>query len=724
MYKNRGRISLLVSLVMLIMIVVAPGMAAALDSPIVKLPASNLTTPSLITPNLTNPNIIIPDLKIDPPKINLPVLVPSVNVKAIPLYRCWNGKVHWYTTNLDERNSWLAGGFKDEGITCYISPVPLPGTVPLYKCMLYNDMYYATSSAERDAVISKYGFAYVGIEGYAIAANNTSDGDVNVNRWYHPESDHSDGWEWLSGEVFVSSYDTDRHHFYQVDPASISGYNYEGVAFRGWSTPEVLQKIKVTDPNGGESLKAGTVQEITWTSAREGGEVNLYYAVDGGAANTWIKIAEGLPNGGSYSWTVPNKTSSNVVVQIGWEYYDNETDSRAYASDTNDTRFSIAGSGVLSPGIDLNLPILKVFPAAPSGLTVTPYLFSRLDLTWKDNSSSETGFTIERKPAGGFYAKLAAVGPNTTKHSDTSAQFGVTYYYRVKANGAFDSGYSNQATGLLQKIAVMPNIDYQKLIPVAPTGLNATAVAGDPKGVKLSWKASPSAVDGYIMERKAGAGAWQMSSTVGANKTSVTESGLSAGQSYNYRVVAYNMFLNSKPSNVVVYSPAGSSGGNAGAGQQVSLDFFIDKGVYNLNGVPTAMDVSPTIMEGRTMLPIRFVTDAIGADIQWFETEKKVLISQGPTAMELWIGQSQARINGLMVPIDPANSAVMPKIINGRTMMPLGFISEKLGCVVTWIPEARQVKIGFQGNKLDPQPEPPSPELNPQPEPPLPLLKW
>jgi hypothetical protein len=96
----------------------------------------------------------------------------TVTIKAVPLYRCWNGTVHWYTTNQEERDGWLASGFNDEGIACYISPA-LPYTVPLYKCMLYGDMYYATSSAERDAVISQYGFSYQGIEGYVIPANDT-----------------------------------------------------------------------------------------------------------------------------------------------------------------------------------------------------------------------------------------------------------------------------------------------------------------------------------------------------------------------------------------------------------------------------------------------------------------------------------------------------------------------------------------------------------------------
>jgi len=703
MCKGRGLVALLVSFVMLTMMAMVPGNAAASDGASVKLPVSNLSPSTDIIKRIPV----------------LPVVSESINIKAVPLYRCWNGRVHWYTTNVDERNSWLAGGFSDEGITCYISPVPLPNTVPLYKCMLYNDMYYATSSAERDAVISKYGFSYIGIEGYVPPGSNTSYGDVNVNRWYHPESDHSDGWEWLSGEKFVSSAEMDRHHFYQVDAAKIPGYNYEGVVFRAWSTAKVLQQIKIAAPNGGEALKAGDVQEIKWTSAVDGGEMNLYYATDGGAANTWVMIKEQLPNNGSYKWTVPDKTSSNVVIQARWLYYDNETDAWAYTNDTSDSRFSIAGSAILKPGIEPNLNILKVFPAAPTGLTVTPYLFTRLDLSWKDNASNETGFTIERKTAGGGYAQIAAVGANTTKYSDTSAQFCTTYYYRVKANGNFDSGYSNEAPGLLQKFAIMPDINYNKLIPAAPTGLTAEAVPGDPKGVKLTWQASTSDIDGYIIERKSGSEDWKMSSTVGDDKTSLTESGLNTNESYSYRVCAYNMFLNSKPSNIVSYNLNASSGGSNSASGQVILEFFIGKGTYSVNGAASAMDVSPIIKESRTLLPIRFVTEAIGANIQWLDAEKKVLINQGNTTIELWIGKNQARINGKSVNIDSDNASVMPLIVNGRTMMPLRFIAENLGCKVEWIPEFNKVKIGYQGNKLDPQPEPPMDWLDPQPEPPM-----
>jgi hypothetical protein len=631
----------------------------------------------------------------------------EVTIKAIPLYRCWNGYVHWYTTNEAERDSWLASGFNDEGITCYVSPVPLPNTVPLYKCMLYKDMYYATSSAERDAVVSQYGFTYQGIEGYVIPANNASYGDVNVNRWYRPEPNNSSGWEWLAGEQFSV---TQRHHFYQVEAGSIPGYNYEGVAFRAWNSPKVLQRIKINAPNGGEDLKAGNVQNISWTSTVNGGKMNLYYAMDGPASTSLIKIAEDLPNNGSYNWTVPNKAGSKVVIVARWSYRDNETGAWAYASDTSDSGFSITGSStIIKPGSstiidpDLITPIQTLpglFPAAPTGLTVSSYLSSRLDLFWKDNSANETGFKIERRTAGTFYAPIATVGPNTTQYSDTSAAAGTTYYYRVKATGGFDSDYSNEASGVLVKYIVAPDINYEIMLPAPPSGLVAASVPNDPQAVKLTWQASNPGIGGYIIERKTGSGDWEMTSTVGADKTSVTESGLAPNQTYSYRVRAYKLFLNSDPSNTIVFNTAASSGGIPGdspaVNGQVTMDFFIGQDSYNINGSALTMDVSPVIKESRTLLPIRFITEPIGAEIQWIDAEKKVIINQGSTIIELWIGNNKAEINGRSIPIDADNSSVMPLIINGRTMMPLRFIAENLGCEVKWIPEYNQIKIIYQ----------------------------
>jgi Fibronectin type III domain len=85
-------------------------------------------------------------------------------------------------------------------------------------------------------------------------------------------------------------------------------------------------------------------------------------------------------------------------------------------------------------------------PAAPSSLLATAPSCTAIDLSWTDNSSDETGFTIERSTDDVSFALLATVGPNTTNYTDTGLTPVTKYYYRVAAtNSAGDSTYSNTA---------------------------------------------------------------------------------------------------------------------------------------------------------------------------------------------------------------------------------------------------------------------------------------
>jgi len=83
---------------------------------------------------------------------------------------------------------------------------------------------------------------------------------------------------------------------------------------------------------------------------------------------------------------------------------------------------------------------------APSGLTATAASSSVINLSWKDNSSDEMGFAIERMPeSGGAYAQIGTVGANVKTYSDTGLPAYTKYYYRVRAmNGSIYSAYSNE----------------------------------------------------------------------------------------------------------------------------------------------------------------------------------------------------------------------------------------------------------------------------------------
>jgi len=114
-----------------------------------------------------------------------------------------------------------------------------------------------------------------------------------------------------------------------------------------------------------------------------------------------------------------------------------------------------------------------------------------------------------------------------------------------------------------------------------------------------------------------------------------------------------------------------------------------------VNDSPFEIDVPPIILEGRTLLPIRWVAEPLGAEVGWDGVEKKVTVTLKDTKIELWIGKSIARVNGVDTPIDPDNPKVVPIIKDGRTMLPVRFVAENLGCKVDWDQDTKTVTITY-----------------------------
>lgn len=85
---------------------------------------------------------------------------------------------------------------------------------------------------------------------------------------------------------------------------------------------------------------------------------------------------------------------------------------------------------------------------APADLKANLLAGPAVHLTWKDTSSAEHHFSIERKTGAGAFAEIATELLNTTAHHDATVESGMTYTYRVAA--AMDDGekspYSAEAT--------------------------------------------------------------------------------------------------------------------------------------------------------------------------------------------------------------------------------------------------------------------------------------
>jgi len=91
------------------------------------------------------------------------------------------------------------------------------------------------------------------------------------------------------------------------------------------------------------------------------------------------------------------------------------------------------------------------------------------------------------------------------------------------------------------------------------------------------------------------------------------------------------------------------------------------------------MGVAPIISQSSTMVPLRFVSEILGATVDWNASLQIVTITSGQRVIQLQIGSLIALVGTEVVSLTAA-----PMLSQGRTLVPLRFISESLGATVTW----------------------------------------
>lgn len=111
------------------------------------------------------------------------------------------------------------------------------------------------------------------------------------------------------------------------------------------------------------------------------------------------------------------------------------------------------------------------------------------------------------------------------------------------------------------------------------------------------------------------------------------------------------------------------------------LELTIGQNQARINGQLRPLDSAPVIINDRTMVPLRFIGEALGAQINWEESTRTVVIISGSKNLRLVVGQAG---EGLDSP---------PVIIGGRTMVPIRYIAEAFGAEVEWLGGSRTVVI-------------------------------
>ncbi|MHB0857657.1 MAG: fibronectin type III domain-containing protein [Anaerolineae bacterium] len=212
--------------------------------------------------------------------------------------------------------------------------------------------------------------------------------------------------------------------------------------------------------------------------------------------------------------------------------------------------------------------VVGVTPRAPTDLAISVKGTSAT-LTWADNSANETSFILERANDPGFTSGLTvvALAPNTVSYVDNTIKNNMTYYYRVVARNVVGDTWDYSDPNLNEG-ASFPTLTldsaYTNVVmlgqaptaPAAPTNL-AAALQPGPQ-VLLTWRDNSNNETGFVIERALAGGTFAPLTTVGANVTSYTDSAVTAGNTYTYRVKAINAGGESAYTNVasvVITSP-------------------------------------------------------------------------------------------------------------------------------------------------------------------------
>ncbi|MBQ2991538.1 MAG: caspase family protein, partial [Clostridia bacterium] len=169
-------------------------------------------------------------------------------------------------------------------------------------------------------------------------------------------------------------------------------------------------------------------------------------------------------------------------------------------------------------------------PSKPTGVTATKQGTSSIKVTW-NKVTGATGYYVYRSnSASGTYSKIATItSGSTVSYTNTGLSAGTTYYYKVAAyNSIGTSAQSSYASATTNVI-----------LPTIPTGFAASAQSSS--SIKLTWTKVSSATGYYIYRSTSSSGTYSKIATITSGSTvSYTNTGLSAGTKYYYRIAAYN----------------------------------------------------------------------------------------------------------------------------------------------------------------------------------------
>jgi FtsP/CotA-like multicopper oxidase with cupredoxin domain len=215
-------------------------------------------------------------------------------------------------------------------------------------------------------------------------------------------------------------------------------------------------------------------------------------------------------------------------------------------------------SGTSNPAVSNSVTLATAVPnGAPTLMTAAAAVLGSgqpvVNLAWKDNSTNESSFTVQRATNAGFTANLTSIvvpgsSPATTvlavAFQDTTANPSTTYFYRVAA--------TNSMGNTTFAVSTPASVTTAAWLPVAPTALALTSVTTT--SALLHWTpGTPANWTGFRLYRSTAGvnGPWTLVNTLAATATTSSNTGLRTKTNYWYRIASYNASGTSAFSNVL-----------------------------------------------------------------------------------------------------------------------------------------------------------------------------
>lgn len=124
------------------------------------------------------------------------------------------------------------------------------------------------------------------------------------------------------------------------------------------------------------------------------------------------------------------------------------------------------------------------------------------------------------------------------------------------------------------------------------------------------------------------------------------------------------------------------------AADPVNITLQINSRSMTINGYSREMDVAPFIDKDRTLVPVKFISEALSASVYWLPETSQVRIVEGGKEIILAIGSTRVLSSGVEKQL-----SVPARIVDGRTFVPLRFVSEELGAEVVFNPATYVITI-------------------------------